>query len=82
MPLPMAFLLGVFVLVGLGALYVFGRRLATAWARYRGTRVVVCTTDRTTADLKRDQIASFGADPLIPHSTGSMHAVVEPLPGG
>ena len=30
MPLPMAFLLGAFVLVGLGALYLFGRRLATA----------------------------------------------------
>lgn len=46
MPLPMAFLLGAFVLVGLGALYVFGRRLMRAWLRFRGTRVVVCPENR------------------------------------
>jgi len=46
MPLPMAFLLGAFVLVGLGALYVFGRRLTRAWLRFRGTRVVVCPENR------------------------------------
>jgi ATP-dependent Clp protease adaptor protein ClpS len=44
-------------------------------------RVVVFTTDRDTACLKRDQIRSFGPDPLLAHSNGSMHAVVEPLPG-
>jgi len=46
MPLSTAFLLGAFVLVGLGALYLFGRRLASAWLRFRGTRVVVCPENR------------------------------------
>jgi ATP-dependent Clp protease adaptor protein ClpS len=43
-------------------------------------RVIVCTTDRDTARRKRDQISSFGPDPLLPHSTGSMGAVIEPVP--
>ena len=42
-------------------------------------RVVVLTTDRDTARGKRDAIKRFGPDPLIAHSTGSMHAVIEPL---
>jgi ATP-dependent Clp protease adaptor protein ClpS len=42
-------------------------------------RVIVLTTDRDTARNKRDAIKSFGPDPLIAHSTGSMHAVIEPL---
>jgi hypothetical protein len=46
MSTPFQFVLGVAVLVGLGVLYVFGRRLAGAWARYRGTRVVVCPENR------------------------------------
>jgi hypothetical protein len=54
MPLPMAFLLGAFALVGLGALYVFGRRLARAWLRYRGTRVVVCPESRDLVAVEVD----------------------------
>jgi hypothetical protein len=54
MPLPMAFVLGAFVLVGLGALYVFGRRLAGAWLRYRGTRVVVCPENRDLVAVEVD----------------------------
>ena len=38
---PFQLVLGVAALVGLGVLFLFGRRLAGAWARYRGTRVVV-----------------------------------------
>jgi ATP-dependent Clp protease adaptor protein ClpS len=45
-------------------------------------RVIVCTTDRETARLKRDHILRFGPDPLLPHSTGSMGAVIEPVPAG
>jgi ATP-dependent Clp protease adaptor protein ClpS len=45
-------------------------------------RVIVHTTDHSTARLERDRIRSFGPDPLLPGSTGSMHAVIEPLPGG
>jgi hypothetical protein len=54
MPLPIAFLLGVFVLVGLGALYLFGRRVATAWVRYRGSRVVVCPENRELVAVEVD----------------------------
>ncbi len=42
-------------------------------------RVIVDTTHRERAELKRDQIKSFGADPLLFGSQRSMHAVVEPL---
>jgi len=62
MPLPIAFLLGVFVLVGLGALYVFGRRLAGAWLTYRGARVVVCPENRAIVSVGVDSAhAAFSA---------------------
>lgn len=41
-------------------------------------RVIVATTNLEQAELKRDQIQSFGPDPLLPRSTGSMSATVEP----
>ena len=44
-------------------------------------RVIVDTTHRERAELKRDQIKSFGADPLLFASRSSMHAVVEPVTG-
>ena len=40
-------------------------------------RVVVATTHLEEAELKRDQIQTFGPDPLIPRSKGSMSATVE-----
>jgi hypothetical protein len=42
MPTPFQLVLGVAVLVGLGVLFVFGRRALAAWLRFRGTRVVEC----------------------------------------
>jgi ATP-dependent Clp protease adaptor protein ClpS len=41
-------------------------------------RAVVATTNLEQAELKRDQIQSFGPDPLIPRCKGSMSATVEP----
>jgi ATP-dependent Clp protease adaptor protein ClpS len=41
-------------------------------------RVIVDTTSRERAELKRDQITGFGADPRIPRSAGSMTATIEP----
>ena len=41
-------------------------------------RVVVATTNLELAELKRDQIQTFGPDPLIPRCKGSMSATVEP----
>lgn len=42
-------------------------------------RVIVSTTYKERAELKRDQIQSFGADWRIPRSKGSMSAIVEPV---
>ncbi|HYG75934.1 MAG TPA: ATP-dependent Clp protease adaptor ClpS [Planctomycetota bacterium] len=39
---------------------------------------VVETTSLERAELKRDQIQAFGADPLLENSTGSMCATIEP----
>jgi ATP-dependent Clp protease adaptor protein ClpS len=41
-------------------------------------RTVVITCERAEADFARDQIHSFGADPRMPKSKGSMTAVVIP----
>jgi len=43
-------------------------------------RVIVFTTHKERAELKRDQIMAFGADPLMSISRGSMKAVIEPMP--
>jgi ATP-dependent Clp protease adaptor protein ClpS len=41
-------------------------------------RVIVDTTTKERAELKRDQIHSFGPDWRMPHCRGSMSAVIEP----
>jgi ATP-dependent Clp protease adaptor protein ClpS len=41
-------------------------------------RVIVLTTTKEHAELKRDQIHAFGPDPLIPRCKGSMSSVIEP----
>ena len=41
-------------------------------------KVVVLTTTREHAELKRDQIHAFGADKLIQRSKGAMSASIEP----
>ncbi len=41
-------------------------------------RVIVDTTSKERAELKRDQIHAYGADWRIPHCKGSMSATIEP----
>ena len=41
-------------------------------------RVIVETTYKERAEMKRDQIQSYGADWRIPHCRGSMSAIIEP----
>lgn len=41
-------------------------------------RVVVDTTTKERAELKRDQIHAFGPDPRLPRCKGSMSASIEP----
>jgi ATP-dependent Clp protease adaptor protein ClpS len=43
-------------------------------------RVIVLTTHKEKAELKRDQITAFGADVRMESSKGSMSAVIEPAP--
>ncbi len=45
-------------------------------------RVIVCTTSKERAELKRDQIHAFGPDPDATHSAGSMSAEIEPAESG
>ena len=72
-----------YVIHMLCTIFEVGFEMAFLMARVVDTegRVIVCTTDRDTARQKRDQIHSFGPDPLLLHSTGSMGAVIEPVPG-
>jgi len=44
-------------------------------------RVIVLTTTKEHAELKRDQIHAFGPDPLIQRCKGSMSATIEPAVG-
>ena len=61
---------------------LFGHSQETAYRMAvdvdRQGRVVVDTTTKERAELKRDQIHSYGADWRIAHSRGSMSAIVEP----
>ncbi len=43
-----------------------------------GGRAICLTTTMEHAELKRDQIHSFGKDELIPRCKGSMSATIEP----
>ena len=47
----------------------------------REGRVVCMTTHKEHAELKREQVHGFGADPLIASCAGAMSAVLEPADG-
>lgn len=61
---------------------VFGhseqRALEIAKTVDRDGRVVCMTTHKEHAELKREQVHGFGADPLIASCAGAMSAVLEP----
>lgn len=61
---------------------LFGHSVATAFQMAREVdqagRVIVDTTTKERAELKRDQIHGYGADWRIAHCRGSMSAEVEP----
>jgi hypothetical protein len=54
MPTPVELVLGVAALVGLGVLFLFGRRVLRAWWKYRDTRVVVCPENHKTVAVEVD----------------------------
>jgi ATP-dependent Clp protease adaptor protein ClpS len=61
---------------------LFGHSRETSYAMAvevdNAGRVIVDTTHKERAELRRDQIQSYGADWRIPHCKGSMSAIVEP----
>ena len=61
---------------------LFRKSLAEAWdhaVEVDSTgRTILLTTSLEHAELKRDQVHSFGADPRIAHSRGSMGCDLEP----
>ncbi len=59
---------------------LFGHTRETAHQMADG-RVVVLTTTREHAELKRDQIHAFGKDPGVEECAGSMWATIEPVEG-
>jgi ATP-dependent Clp protease adaptor protein ClpS len=47
----------------------------------RAGRVILLTTHRERAELKRDQIHAYGVDPRVATCRGSMSATIEPAEG-
>ncbi|MFQ5509424.1 MAG: ATP-dependent Clp protease adaptor ClpS [Leptospirillia bacterium] len=69
-----------YVIRMLGAIFGFDSEKGMAHAREvdQSGRTILITTTLERAELKRDQVHGFGADPLMAHSKGSMRAVLEP----
>lgn len=64
---------------------LFGHSATAAYLMAREVdqtgRVIVFTTHRERAELERDRIHSYGADPRIYRCKGSMSAIIEPAQG-
>ena len=52
------------------------------WRIHTTGRAVVYTTHKELAELRRDQVIAYGADPRLEHSKGPMRCYVEPAPQG
>ena len=69
-----------YVIEMLGKLFGYGEPRAYQMAREVDNtgRVIVLTTHKEKAELKRDQITAYGADVRMASSKGSMSALIEP----
>jgi ATP-dependent Clp protease adaptor protein ClpS len=72
-----------YVIEMLGALFSHPKEKAFQLAKEVDTsgRVILLTTHREKAELKRDQIHAYGADKRIAACKGSMSAIIEPAEG-
>lgn len=72
-----------YVIEMLGKLFGYDDKKAFKMAEEVDTkgRVIVLTTHKEKAELKRDQITAYGADFRMASSKGSMTAVIEPAQG-
>ena len=50
------------------------------WRIHTSGRAVVYTTHKELAELRRDQVIAYGADPRLETSKGPMRCYVEPAP--
>lgn len=68
-----------YVIHMLGAVFGYSREKAFAMACIVDSQgqCVLLTDSRDKVELKQDQVHSFGADPLMPESKGSMSAIIE-----
>jgi len=71
-----------YVIEMLGKLFGHNKSKAFMMAREVDTtgRVIVDTTTKERAELKRDQIHAYGADWRLKRCKGSMRATIEPAP--
>ena len=69
-----------YVIEMLGALFGYGKERAFQLAEEVDTqgRVILLTTHKEKAELKRDQVTAYGADFRMESSQGSMSAIIEP----
>ncbi|AMV40108.1 ATP-dependent Clp protease adaptor ClpS [Planctomyces sp. SH-PL62] len=51
---------------------------ALTWAIHNRGRAVVYTTHKEKAELKREQVVSYGADPRMKESRGPLGCYIEP----
>lgn len=51
------------------------------WRIHLSGRAVVFTTHKELAELKRDQVTAYGADPRMSISKGPLQCYIEPAPG-
>lgn len=72
-----------YVIEMLGVVFTYSVEKAFGMAKEvdKTGRVIVLTTHKEHAELKRDQILAYGADPRMSGSRTSMRAVVEPAEG-
>jgi ATP-dependent Clp protease adaptor protein ClpS len=72
-----------YVVEMLGKLFGYAEPKAFKMAEEVDTkgRVIVLTTHKERAELKRDQVLGYGADFRMESSKGSMSAIIEPAPG-
>ena len=68
-----------YVIEMLGRLFGYGLEKSFQMAREVDAtgRVIVWTGSLEQAEVKRDRIHGYGADPRIPHCKGSMSAIIE-----
>ena len=72
-----------YVMEMLGVIFLYAQEKAFMLAREvdETGRVIVLTTHMELAELKRDQILGYGADPRMSSSHSSMRAIIEPAEG-